>query len=539
VRVLVRALILSSALLALAAAPAEAAPREKPLPGLTSVPRDALTHALDAGRLSEPEYALERARSLFRLARVRAEFGDVRRAGTRDATLVLRDLALRLPFLAPAERAEAERILARPDRGGVPVGNGWSAPPANQQVECDAHVCVHWVDLAGDPDAATMAFKDEARATFAAVWAVEIDTIGYRAPLDDSASSNHGPDGKLDIYLEDLGGFGVFGYCTSDDPNASSLLVYAVSAYCVLDNDYAATQYGTSQTPTEFLQVTAAHEFNHASQFAYDWREDAWLMEGTATNVEETVFPAVNDNVTFLQTSQLRRPAWPLDRSGFGDTEYGAWIFWRYLEEKAYAGNPRVIRRVWQRADASTPFAPDDYSLRAVRRVLAADGRALPDEYADFGVANRLRDYADGSLYPVTPTHRDFNLGISWPSTGWRMQILDHLTFRYYSFWPGRRVSATAWLRVDVDLTFGSRARLISYADSGLVTVRPIVLGEGARGHRTVPFGRGTIRRVDLVLSNGSYKTECWQDLSDPPFFSCFGTPNDDRRRHAFRASLR
>ena len=540
-RIPVRALILAAALLPLAAAPAEAGPRHTSLPALTSAPSDALTRALDAGRLSEAQYALERARSLFRLAQVRAKFGHVERAGAHDATLVLRDLAVRLPFLSRSERAVAQRILARPDDGpgGVPIGNGWSAPPANQQVECDANLCVHWVDLAGDPDRTVTSFKDAVRAALATVWSAEIDTIGYRAPLDDSASPNHGPDGKLDVYLEDLGNLGYFGYCTSDDPDAGNPLVFAVSAYCVLDNDYSATQYGTSQTPTGFLQVTAAHEFNHASQFAYDWREDAWLMEGTATNMEETVFPAVNDNILFLQTSQLRRPALPLDRSGFFDTEYGAWIFWRYLEEKAYAGDPAVIRRVWERADASTPFAPDDHSLRALRLVLASDGKRLPNEYVSFGVANRLRDYQDRALYPATPTHGSYRVGIRRPSTGWRTQRLNHLTLRYYSFRPGRRVSAGARLRVDVDLTFGSRARLISYADSGVVTVRPIVLGKGVRGHRSVPFGHGRIKRVDLVLSNGSYRTECWQDLDDPPFFSCFGTPTDDRRRHTFRASLR
>jgi len=39
-----------------------------------------------------------------------------------------------------------------------------------------------------------------------------------------------------------------------DDPD-----VYAVSAYCVVDNDFAPAQYGTGQTPQEFLEVTSIH----------------------------------------------------------------------------------------------------------------------------------------------------------------------------------------------------------------------------------------------------------------------------------------
>jgi hypothetical protein len=538
-RTLWRSALLASALLGLAA-PADAGARGKPFPALAALRSDALTRALHDGRLSEAEYALERARSLFQLGRARAEFGDVEHAGRHDATLVLRDLALRLRFLSPAQRAEAKRLLARPDGGGVPIGNGWNAPPANRQEECDVNVCVHWVDRVGDPDRATSTFKDSARATLAFVWSQEVDTIGYRPPLDDSSSANHGPDGKLDVYLEDLGGFGVFGYCTSDDPGASNPTVFAVSAYCVLDNDYSATQYGASQTPTEFLQVTAAHEFNHASQFAYDWLEDGWLMEGTATNIEETVFPDVDDNVAFLRTSQLREPTRPLDRAGFGDTEYGAWIFWRYLEEKAYGDDPSVIRRVWERADASTPFAPDDYSLRAAQNVLAADGKSFPHEYARFGVANRLRGYQDGALYPATPTAASFVLGPLHRSTGWRARSFDHLTARFFSFKPSSSASPTAKLRVDVDLTkYGTRAKLIVLPKSGPVRVHPILLDATGVGRKRVAFGRGQVRRVDLVLSNGSTRTSCFTDLENPPFYSCFGTPRDDDRVFLLRARLR
>jgi hypothetical protein len=535
--------VLASALLVVAAVwagPVAAAPPKKPLPGLTPVRPDALTRALDAGRLSEAEYALERARSLFQPLRVESEFGALVHPGPRDATLLLRDLALRLRFLPAAERAEAERILARPDDGDVPIGNGWTAPPANQQEECDANICVHWVDLVGDPDRATTAFKNSVRTTLASVWSQEIDTIGYKPPLDDSASDNHGPDARFDVYLEDLGGVGVFGYCTSDDPNASNPAVFAVSAYCVLDNDYSPIQFPSSTTtPTEFLQVTAAHEFNHASQFAYDWLEDFWLLEGTATNMEETVYPDVDDNVSFLQTSQLRHPAWSLDRGGFGDTEYGAWIFWRYLEEKVYGDDPTAIRRVWERADASTPFAPDDHSLRAVRQVLAADGRSFPDEYASFGVANRRNDYQDGALYPVPRAEESFTLGPVQTATGWRAWRLNHLATRFFSFKPGSSGSTTARLRVNVDLTpHGSRATLISRFVAGPPQVRSIALGPQAGGGLRVPFGRGTVTRVDLVLSNGSSRTRCFQDIEDPPFFSCFGIPQDDGQIYRYRAVI-
>ena len=50
------------------------------------------------------------------------------------------------------------------------------------------------------------------------------------------------------------------------------------SAYCVLDNDFSAAEFGYPD-PTLPLRVTAAHEFFHAIQFAYDLYEDA-LADG-------------------------------------------------------------------------------------------------------------------------------------------------------------------------------------------------------------------------------------------------------------------
>jgi hypothetical protein len=546
-RTLAKALLVVAVLLAWSA-PASAQQERPALPALTEPADDGLTRALTEGRLTEAEYALARARSLFRLGAVRRAFGDVERLGGRDATLVLRDLAVRLRELSGAERAQADRLLARPDRGGVPVGNGWSRT-APRVVSCTAHMCFHWVTTTGDAPQPADADSDdipdwveETQAEFENVWTHEIDTLGFRAPLSDlnSRPTNGGND-RLDIYLDDLGVSGVFGYCTSDDPNANNPTVSAVSAYCVVDNDYAAVQYGTLHTPEEFLQVTAAHEFHHASQFAYDWLEDVWLLEGTATNMEETVYPGVNDNIFFLEDwSPLSRPALPLDRGGFGDSEYGSWIFWRFLEEKGPGDRSSIIRRVWERAAAALPSDPDHYSLRAVYLVLRARRSHLADEFADFGVANRRHDYLDGSLYPGTPTARRFWIGPSRPSTGRQVRRLKHLATQFFSFRPGRRVSSSAKIRVNVDVdVHGGRATLIVHYRDGTQAVRPYNYTRSGFGSRRVDFGRGVVRRVDLVLSNGSSRTRCWRDPGEPPFFSCFGAPRDDGRIYSFRAILR
>lgn len=97
---------LFAVLLALAGT-AAAQESERPLPPPVA-PEDALTDALTEGELTEAEYTLERARSIFQLTRVRREFGDVLRPSPRDATLILRDLAARVDDLSGADRKAAE-----------------------------------------------------------------------------------------------------------------------------------------------------------------------------------------------------------------------------------------------------------------------------------------------------------------------------------------------------------------------------------------------------------------------------------------------
>lgn len=550
------------AVFALAVAPLASAQEEpRPLPALAPAPDDALTDALETGELTEAEYALERAASVFELPEVREEFGDVERAGRHDVTLYLRDLALRVDDLAGADRRQARRILARPPGGDVDIGNGWTHPESIFSPACSeipgVELCVHWVDFPSDPDAPDPTdddldgvpnYVELTLATLENVWAQEIGALGYRAPLSDITSNDNGTDPRYDVYLDDLGSDLVYGYCTTDDPNRDSAEIFAVSAYCVLDNDYDPSQFGTAHTPQEFLEVTAAHEFHHASQFAYDWQEDVWLLEGTATNMEETVYPLVDDNVFFLDFfSPLTHPAVSLDRGGFGDSEYGSWIYWRYLQEKVAGGDPAILREIWERADTLDPDPntegdepADDYSLLAVRKELTERGLVFADVFARFAVANRLLDYTDASTagYPATPSSRTWGIGPNQRGARTQAWKINHLATRYFSFVPGKRASTTGKLRLWITLPAnGARASLVVVRMDNSVSVWHLKQNAAGQSNPRLGFGRGTIKRVDLVLSNGSTRMACWTSFG-PPFYSCFGRPLDDARSFTFRAQL-
>jgi hypothetical protein len=517
---------------ALVAAAPGVAGQAKRLPALTPVAHDALTRALERGELTEAQYALERARSLFSLGAVRREFGQVARPGPRLATPILRDLAARYRSLPVSQRVTARDILARPN--------------ANQ-TECDLDrpLCYHWAT--SGPNATSPEDVADTEATVAAVYDLEVGTYEYLPPLSDGTD---GGNGSTDIYLRDVGRDGLFGYCISDDPNASPPgPYYDVSAYCVLDNDFSPSQFGTSQTPQEFRDVTAAHEFFHAIQFHYDWFEDLWLMEGTAMVMEDQYADDVNDNVNYLGNSALTSPGTPVDR-GSGGFEYGAWIFWRFLiEDRNELADPLIIKQIWERAAGASidtdglgpdTVARNEYSLEAARRVVAARGSSFRALFGEFARVNRTpaRFYSEGASYPRAPLSHTYYLGRTHRGTGWQPTRLRHLASRYNAFKPGSHASSNGSLRVRVDLPRrwrGPEAYLLVRRTSGSWYVRKFALDLSGDGVRRVAFGRGTIREVDLVLTNASTRMRCGRGTD----YSCSGVGADDLGYYKFRATVR
>jgi hypothetical protein len=543
-----------------AVAPSVAAPDKRP-PALTPVAHDALTRALERGELTEAQYALERARSRFSLRAVRREFGQVAKPSMWDATPILRDLAARLPDLSGGDRSSARAILSRPTDNFY-FDEHHYRPNAILAKACDAtrQLCVHWDERATNSDSPPGADGNKSTipadvaatvATFAGVYDLEVDNYEFQAPLPDTSSPGQSSSPETDIYLADLGGNPnpFFGYCTTDDPNAfdQGYPYYDVSAYCVVDEDFA--NFGSSQTRQAFRDVTAAHEFFHAIQFSYDWLEDLWLMEGTAMFMEGQFRPTVEDRIRYLEDSALTSPGTPVDR-GAGGFEYGAWIWWRFLvEDFGELADSLVIRQVWERvAGASTDtdgVGPDSvannpYSLRGVVTVLTARGSSFRSLFGKFARVNRTpaRFYSEGASYPHAPLSHTYYLGRTHRGTGWQSTRLRHLASRYNAFKPGSHASSNGSLRVRVDLPRrwrGPEAYLLVRRTSGSWYFRKFALDSSGDGVRRVAFGRGTIREVDLVLTNASTRMRCGRGTD----YSCSGAGADDLGYYKFRATVR
>ena len=122
---------------------------------------------------------------------------------------------------------------------------------------------------------------------------------------------------------------------------------------------------------------------------------------------------------------------------------------------------------------------------------------------------------------------------------GWRSWTINHLAARFLSFTPGVSGPANAKLRVEVRLPqVGARATVVVvHADDSVTTRR---LNQGGSGYARwgAPFGRGSVKRVEVVLSNGSTRVgSCWT-FPGPPSTSCLGRSLDDNRTFRLRASL-
>ncbi len=465
---------------------------------------------------------------------------------TRELTLLLRDLFALKDELAPADERVAARILARP----VSQQNDCGAGEPGQ----NSPFCIHWVTSGSDapPTADTYPANgipdqvDRTRETFADVWQEIVTEGGYKRPLPDGGTGR-GPDSRFDIYLEDVGAANLYGSCTGTTPaTGTSTSPYVVAAYCTLDDDYSSAQFPTN-TSLENLQVTAAHEFFHAVQFAYDAYEDGWFMEGTAAWVEDEVYDDVDDNRQYLRLSPLTQPTRPLDRAANLDI-YGSWIWWRFLSEtypdEGTSGLPLVLRSVWERAsneDVGSFSRVGPYSILAVDRELAARGTSLPVVLGRFHAQNRdpRGFYAEGASYRRAPSGAGYTLSGSRRSSGARAVTLDHLSSSTVRFTRGSRLPGAWRLKVDVNmpnLARQPRAVLTSIpTDGGPRVRRHIRLNSAGVGKRLVSFSPSTAA-VELTLVNAGHRYVCQRGTQ----YSCQGgAPRDDDLRSTFKATAR
>lgn len=465
-----------------------------------------------------------------------------------DPTLVLRDLSLRLNALGRADRNSALAQFQRPWDDG---------DPHEATLSAGSNITLHYLPTAlnaGNANATSAVWASTAQSVLANVSRL-YQSSGYRLPRADApteydpgsayhgSSVNWGGSARTDVYLADLGDQGVYGYCAYDLDDSGRLVFYppngagGIPAFCVLDNDFSPTQYRPTyrgETPTDFLKVTAAHEYFHAVQFAYDAFEDAWFMEATATWAEHQAYPAIPDNRQFLPYSQLRFPGVSLDtwNGNRGFLQYGDWIFFEYLTERLPArtgGLPNLVLKMWQYADS---LGPDQYSIQAVASALAWRHQSFPTVFAQYAAANRRpsRTYRGGGAYPIATPSRTVVAGAHKRRKG--SYKIDHLASVTVRLRPHkiRKAAYKATLSVDLaNKSLGSGAVATVFFKNGRQTVKAIKLTKKGKGKVRVAFSTRKVAFVELTLvnANRSYRS-CSANRRG---YSCGGQPTHDNAK--------
>jgi hypothetical protein len=306
----------------------------------------------------------------------------------------------------------------------IPAPTSQAAPPAAQsrpklsgdeQTSGTEHFLIHYTlfgvdavpaddrDGSGTPD-----WVEEVAEVMETIWRVEIDSLGWPAPIPDR---NEGGDARFDVYLMELFSKNLGGYVSpdggfvGDNPATPRTESQAAYGYLVLENDYVDPNPPAGLRvwpPEDWLRIIAAHEFNHVLQIGVNGSHPFhWWYEATANWMETQVFPHLPDNLesagaVFKSPDTCMMRYGGVNRVESGLHWYGMWVFNQSLSEHFGAG---MIRDIWLAMAQGYGYEPFDEAF-------AARGTTFEDEVRRLALNVLLRNFAEGYNYP-TPRLQD------------------------------------------------------------------------------------------------------------------------------------
>lgn len=271
-------------------------------------------------------------------------------------------------------------------------------------------------------DATTEEFARQVAETMEEVRAIQIDQLGWSAPVRDGIV---GGDDRFDVYLIELldnperGELGSASpeFPIGDNPGTSAVEPGASASYLTLDDDYAEAD----GDPIALMRATAAHEHHHAVQFGYEANEPHfWYYEATASWMETITVPQDQDATGYVQ-EVYNYPEVCFGVHGEADPaggllKYGSWLFIQALED--WYGVQAPIQ-LWENIALMDGWEP-------LEVLLADNGETLPGALASYHVKNLVRDYA------FAPQFEDYTVWLentidaegTWTFTGSGIQEL-------------------------------------------------------------------------------------------------------------------
>lgn len=463
--------------------------------------------AADRGQISEAKRLIYGLRSYANPSLVPRSLRGARNRAGREVTPLLLGADRARSGLSDAQRLELDRYLARPVDDPTDGGycENWTALPVSTLVTGSGNFKVHWISSTVDAPASTDTtpangipdYVERVATVLEEVYTTEVSTLGWNSPpIDDVANP------ESDVYICQLRDNNVYGYVA---PEAT--VDRSATSYMVLDNDFASY----SSLPDDALKVTAAHEFHHMIQYGYDYLQDLWMLESTATWIEDQVYNSIDDYLNYLP-NWADNPHSPLTKSGLS-REYGSavWNHWLSDVEPLAAD---VVRRAWEKSDlaentvAGGGFAPAAYSDAIDDN---SNGASFSESFGRFALALAewklevpLR-FPDGANYPEVT--RAGAMAIGQTAT----LPVDHTAFKLVDV----AVPSTGPIRFRAasnDITTplaSSLAALVARKPSGEVTSVMAVVPSSGYATVTLP-GANQFARITAVIVNRDVAQTGW-----------------------------
>lgn len=379
------------------------------------------------------------------------------------------------------------------------IGLAFPSAAADDLSHQTAHFLIHYTLADGDPDAPDPTDADGSgipdvveRLGDALEWARSEElSLGFKAPP---------VEGRYEVFVARSEGLPFVrpgpGGDGKSKPSLMVLPPYQLRA----------------ELPDENIRSLAVHEYFHAIQYGYDYHESSWMLEASASWMQEQLLDDLNPQQWTLPDFLLHQRAGI--QSTAGQHEYGAFLFLQFVTER-YAGpdlgGAPLIRRLWElMADPSVVEGSEDLTAEEAVAYLAIHdlGTSMDDLWREFLVwQRRLNLFQEGESYRAAMT------GMGWPVFASNTKIgrstcrsapgdesFPILSGDYLTLSPGKRAKGNAELTV--------RA---SPASTGYVRVTGGVAGETSLefdddgiARARFPFEERSVRKVIVALGNAS-----------------------------------
>ncbi len=270
-----------------------------------------------------------------------------------SAAMAYRQYAADLPA---EQRSRLQSVMQRPSLAHSYVSSG-----GHFRIHYDTEG-PHAVDpKSTNPDGVPDYVYEAARAAERSYFLL-VDSLGFRPHIPDDGE--HGPE--YDIYILHLGN--VYGWTFSEKQVSQNPVRY--SSYMQVDNDFVGGYFSKG---LDGLRVTVAHEYFHAIQFAYAYKnEDLFFFEMSAVWFEDVAFDSINDYLQYLP-SFFRELDRPLHLRNDWH-EYGSVLWLKYwLQDRDY----RSLRRMWEGLEVRP-------ALEAIKQEVEQQGILFPEAIAEF-----------------------------------------------------------------------------------------------------------------------------------------------------------